>query len=83
MPGARNPKTAKFSVNVTDDINARIEHLADVAGANKTTLAAMCISAGLNLLERVYLVDLQQYVEQATSDKVAQLTADVNLAGQK
>lgn len=81
--GARNPKIAKFSVNLADDINARLERLADAAGANKSTMAAMCISAGVNMLERVYLMDLQQYVIQASEDKATQLAEDVNRAGQK
>jgi hypothetical protein len=76
-PGARNPKMARFSLNVTEAVNDRVERLADAAGANKGTMAALALSAGLNLLERVYMLDLEKYAEQATNDKLEQLRSDL------
>lgn len=78
MPGARNPKMARFSLNVTDAVNQRVEQLADAAQSNKGTVAAMALVAGLNLLERVYMLNLEQYAEQATTDKLAQMGQDMN-----
>lgn len=82
-PGARNRKVAKFTVNLADEVNVRLERLADASGSNKSTMAAMCIAAGVNMLERFFLMDLQQYVVQASEDKANQLAEDVKLAGQK
>jgi len=53
-PGARNPKVAQFSIGLNAVMNARLEALADAAGANKGTMAALCIAAGINILENVY-----------------------------
>ena len=53
--GARNPKVVSFSVRLDEAINARLERLADAAGSNKGTMAAMTIAAGLNMLEQVYI----------------------------
>jgi len=77
MPGARNPKMARFSLNVTDEVNQRVELLADAAQANKGIVAAMALVAGLNLLERVYLVGVEQYADQATADKIASMGDDL------
>jgi predicted DNA-binding protein len=51
MPGARNPKQRGFTVRVTLAMNDRLEALADRAGANKITMASICLAAGINLLE--------------------------------
>jgi hypothetical protein len=75
--GARNPKESRFSLNVTDVVNQRVERLSDAAQCNKGTMAALCLSAGLNLLERVYMLDLDKYVDQATDDKLEQLRSDL------
>lgn len=53
--GARNPKVAQFSIRLDDKINSRLEAVADAAGANKGTMAAMAVAAGLNLLEQIYM----------------------------
>ena len=78
MPGARNPKMARFSLNVTDAVNQRVEQLADAAQSNKGTVAAMALVAGSNLLERVYMLNLEKYAEQATTDKLAEMGQDLN-----
>ena len=78
MSGARNPKMARFSLNVTDAVNQRVERLADAAQANKGTLAALALVAGLNLLERVYMLDVEKYADQATTDKLAEMGQDLN-----
>ena len=49
--GARNPKVLKISVNLADEVNRRLEQLADKSGMNKSTIAAMCVAAGLEQLE--------------------------------
>lgn len=77
MPGARHPKMARFSLNVTEAVNQRVERLADAAQANKGTIQALALVAGLNLLERVYLMDLEQYTAQAVTDQVARMGADL------
>lgn len=82
-PGARNPKTAKFTVNLASDINDRLEALADHAGANKGTMAAMCLSAGINILERAFLIGVQPYVDQAVNDKSQQFASDVSQAAKE
>jgi hypothetical protein len=80
MPGARNPKMARFSLNVTEAVDQRVGALADAAQANKGTIAALALVAGLNLLERVYLVGLEKYQDQVVSDQVAQLGVDLRSA---
>lgn len=82
-PGARNPKTRAFSLKVTDEINARVERLADKAGMNKSTMAAMAIAAGLNILEHSFMVGVEKYVEQASADKLGQMEADIKGASSK
>lgn len=78
MPGARNPKMARFSLNVTEDVDRRVGALADAAQQNKGTIAGMALVAGLNLLERVYLLEqMETYAAQATEDKLAQLASDL------
>ena len=62
--GARNPKVTSFSVRLDDRMNARLEQLADAAGANKGTMAAMAIAAGLNLLEGAFIKQ-EETIEQA------------------
>jgi hypothetical protein len=76
--GARNPKMARFSLNVTDAVNQRVEQLADAAQSNKGTVAALALVAGLNLLERVYMLNVEKYADQATEDKLAQMGQDLN-----
>ena len=78
MSGARNPKMARFSLNVTDVVNQRVEQLADAAQANKGTIAALALVAGLNLIERVYMLNVEKYVDQATTDKLAEMGHDLN-----
>jgi predicted transcriptional regulator len=59
-PGARNPKTRAFSIKVTEDINTRVENLADAAGMNKSTMAAILVAAGLRQMEAIFLLQQQQ-----------------------
>lgn len=74
--GARNPKTRAFSIKVTEDINSRVEQLADAAGMNKSTMAAIAIAAGLRQLEAIFLMQKQaraqveQYVQEQSQGMV-------------
>lgn len=85
--GARNPKVAKFSINLAEHINDRLESLADAAGMNKATMAAQAVAIGVNFLEVVFLKSkaLQMpelnasFVENATQ----QLAGDLEYAGKK
>jgi len=74
---ARNPKMVRFSLNVTEAVNDRVERLADAAQANKGTIEALALVAGLNLLERVYMLDVEKYADQAATDKLAQMGQDI------
>lgn len=78
--GARNPKMARFSLNVTEAVDLRVGALADAAQANKGTMAALALVAGLNLLERVYMLDIDKYADVATADKLAQMGDDMKAA---
>jgi len=53
--GARNPKVAKFSISLAEQINERLESLADAAGMNKATMASQAVAIGVNFLEVVFL----------------------------
>ena len=78
-PGARNPKTKAFSVKVTEDINTRIETLADAAGMNKSTMAALLMAAALRQMEAIFLVQREQaaitsrYVQESAEGQVADM----------
>ena len=78
--GARNPKEARFSVNLTGDMNRRLEKLSDAAGANKGTMAALCIAAGINVLEHVYLRNMgvpEEELSRLVEQRATQLASDV------
>jgi hypothetical protein len=75
--GARNPKMVRYSLNVTEAVNQRVEQLADASQSNKGTISALALVAGLNLLERVYMLGLDKYVDQATTDKLAEMGEDI------
>ena len=78
--GPRNPKEARFSVNLTGDMNGRLERLADAAGANKGTMAALCIAAGINMLEHVYLRNMgvpEGEIERLIEQRARQLADDM------
>ncbi len=77
MPNARNPKVARFTVNLEESINTRLEHVADRLGQNKASTAAMLMAIGLNVFEPLLMIGVQQYVEQAVEDKSKQLVEDV------
>ena len=55
MAAARNPKEVRLSLGVTEQINGRLERLADVAGMNKGAMAAAVLAAGLTTLESAFL----------------------------
>jgi len=79
-PGPRNPKVARFTIALAADMNARLERLADAAGANKGTMAALCIAAGINLLEHVYLRNMgvsEAEMESLTNAHAQRLASDV------
>lgn len=79
--GARNPKVLNMTVRVAESVSERLNRVADAAGANKGTLASMCLSAGLNLLEPVYLPGVARaYAEQMAADRSEVLAADVTEA---
>lgn len=81
MPvGARNPKVAQFTVRVDEGINDRINAVADRMGQNKATVAAMLIAAGLNIFEPMMGIGMAPYIEQAFTEKKAQLLGDVSAA---
>lgn len=78
--GARNPKTAKFSVSLTSDMNNRLEYLADVSGTNKGSMAAICIAIGVNAMEAIFLKNIGQYIDQSTADRSSLLASDIDSA---
>lgn len=78
--GARNPKEARFTVSLSGDMNRRLERLADAAGSNKGTMAALCIAAGINVLEHVYLRNMgvsQEELDALTEAHAHRLVDDV------
>lgn len=77
---ARNPKVIRFTISLDDEINKRLEHIADRIGQNKATTAAMLTAIGVNVFEPLLMVGVQQYVEQAMEDKSNQLLDDVKAA---
>ena len=83
--GARNPKVVSFSVRLDEAINARLERLADAAGSNKCTMAAMTIAAGLNMLEQVYIKQtevIDRAVDQRAGELQRQTAQDVQRAAE-
>lgn len=84
--GARNPKVAKFSISLAEQINERLESLADAAGMNKATMAAQSVAIGINFLEVIFLkskamqsLDAGAYVQSATQ----QLGSDLGVLDKK
>lgn len=84
--GARNPKVAKFSINLAEQVNDRLESLADAAGMNKSTMAAQAVAIGVNFLEVVFLkskamhaLDVNAFVQGASQ----QLGSDLGSADKK
>lgn len=74
---ARNPKVIRFTISLDDNINARLEHIADKLGQNKASTAATLMAVGINVFEPLLSIGVQQYVEQAVEDKSKQLVEDV------
>lgn len=79
-PRARNPKVIRFTVSLDENINARLEHIADKVGQNKASTAAMLLAVGVNVFEPLILVGVQKFVEQAVEEKSQQLVSDVEAA---
>jgi len=84
--GARNPKVAKFSINLAETVNERLESLADAAGMNKATMAAQAVAIGINFLEVVFLksqamhaLDVNAFVQSASQ----QLGSDLGVPDKK
>lgn len=53
--GPRNPKEVRITARITEEIDARLERLADAAGQNKGTMAAFLIAASLADFEARFL----------------------------
>lgn len=77
--GARNPKEIRFPVSLTGEVNSRLEALADAAGANKTVMAAIALSAGVAQLEILYrLAKVEPYLGAAVNAAAAEKVSELN-----
>lgn len=76
-PGARNPKAVRFTVGISEELNARLEALADRAGQNKTTMAATALAAGISVFEPIFQLNIQKLVDAATDTRVGELVEDI------
>lgn len=76
-PGARNPKAVRFTVGITEELNARLEALADRAGQNKTTMAATALAAGIAVFEPIFQLRLAEATDRLANEKVEELREDI------
>ena len=58
--GARNPKMARLSLNLAEGIDQRVAALADAAGMNKGTMAALLVATALRQMEVLFLTQQGQ-----------------------
>lgn len=80
--GARNPKEQRIMMRVADQLNTRLERLADSLGQNKSSMAALCMALGMNTLETlVYAsehVNILDVITKANTQAGERLDQDID-----